>query len=68
MSDSIDRRVLSDGAAGSVRLEVPDTTRVFEVLTMSVRSISETVRVPEVESVVLVSLSGVASSSEAVMV
>jgi hypothetical protein len=50
VSDSMERTVLSEGAAGSKRLEVPEITSVLAVLTMSVRSISETVRVPEVES------------------
>ena len=55
VSDSMERSVLSEGAAGSERLEVPETTMVLEVLTRSVRSMSETVRVPEVERPALVS-------------
>ena len=54
-SESIPSRVASEGAAGSTRLEVPETARVLDVLTMFVRSMSETVRVPEVERAALVS-------------
>ena len=52
----MERRTLSEGAAESVRLEVLETAMVLAVLTMSVRSMSETVRVPEVERAALVSL------------
>ena len=55
VSDSMERRVLSEGAAGSERSEVPETTIILEVFTMSVRSMSETVTVPDVERAVLVS-------------
>ena len=54
-SESIPSRVASEGAAGSTRLEVPEMARVLDVLTMFVRSMSETVRVPEVERATLVS-------------
>jgi hypothetical protein len=55
-SESIPSRVASEGAAGSTLLEVPETARVLVVLTLSVRSMSETVRVPEVERAALVSV------------
>jgi hypothetical protein len=51
----MERSSASEGAAGSLRLEVPETARVKAVLTMSVVSVSVTVRVPDVVSVVLVS-------------
>ena len=54
-SDSMESRLLSEGAAGSVRFEVPVMVRLLDVSTMLVPSISETVRVPEVERAALVS-------------
>ena len=55
MSDSIDSNVASFGAAGSDRSDVPEMASVLEVLTMSVRSTSVTVNVPDVVSPAFVS-------------
>ena len=54
-SDNIPSRLLMEGAAGSVRLDVPEMASVEEVLTMFVRSISAMVMVPEVVRAALVS-------------
>ena len=55
VSASMLSRSLSEGAVGSVRSEVPETTSAEAVETISVRSRSETVTVPEVERATLVS-------------
>ena len=54
--DSMPSRLVSEEAEGSIRLEVPETARLMAVVTMSMPSMSDTVRVPEVARAALVSV------------
>ena len=55
--ENMARRSLSEGAAGSERSELPETASVRVAVTRSVRSLSLTVSVPEVERPVFDSVS-----------